>query len=68
VCGRAVEYGSRSCAAVSERHQTRIGGRRRPSSVFAIDVERAGYITFGEHRAMTWDTAQGLRELPFPTG
>ena len=35
--------------------------------VFAIDVERAGYITFAEpHRVLTWDPARGLRELPFP--
>lgn len=36
--------------------------------LFSIDVEQAGYISFGENneRAMAWDPERGLRELPHP--
>ena len=34
---------------------------------FAMDVDSAAYIVFGDdRRVMTWDAARGLRRLPFP--
>ena len=34
---------------------------------FEIDVESAGFITFGEPKTVVaWDTARGTRVLPFP--
>jgi hypothetical protein len=70
VYGRAVEVRERE---VRQRYRDAIRARidwapEEPRfHVFAIDVERAGYITFAEpHRVLTWDPARGLRELPFP--
>jgi hypothetical protein len=36
--------------------------------LFSLDVERAGFISFGDHneRAMAWDPARGLRQIPHP--
>jgi pyridoxamine 5'-phosphate oxidase-like protein len=34
---------------------------------FVVDVRSAGFITFADPRqVLTWNPAQGLRELPFP--
>lgn len=34
--------------------------------LFALDIESAGYIVFGDDRhALTWDPSNGLRALPF---
>lgn len=34
--------------------------------LFALDIESAGYIVFGDDRhALTWDASSGLRALPF---
>jgi hypothetical protein len=36
--------------------------------LFSLDVERAGFISFGEdnERAMAWDPERGLRQIPHP--
>ena len=38
-----------------------------PFPLFAVDVERAGYICFGEHhRLLRWSSQGGLEELTHP--
>ncbi len=36
--------------------------------LFSIDVERAGFISFGgaNERCMAWDPERGLRDVPHP--
>jgi hypothetical protein len=35
--------------------------------LFSLDVERAGYISFGDDRlALAWDPGSGFREVPHP--
>ncbi len=42
--------------------------RPRPSHLFAVDVERAAFITFGAGAvALRWDPERSLVELPHPT-
>jgi hypothetical protein len=42
--------------------------RPRPSHLFAIDIESAGYISFGDDRtAMRWDIRRGFERIPHPT-
>jgi hypothetical protein len=55
-------------AAFREAIHTRIGWAPDEPSYhcFSIDVERAAFIRFGDHVAMAWDAARGLRRLPFP--
>ena len=41
--------------------------RPRPSHLFAIDIESAGYVSFGKDRIiMRWDPRRGLEQLPHP--
>jgi hypothetical protein len=41
--------------------------RPRPSHLFAVDIERAAFISFGEGRtAMRWDQREGLAQIRHP--
>jgi hypothetical protein len=43
--------------------------RPRPSHLFAVDIESAGFISFGAHRsAIRWDVRRGLGHIPHPGG
>jgi hypothetical protein len=40
--------------------------RPRPSQLFAVDVERAAFISFREHLALVWDAGRGVRQVGHP--
>lgn len=43
--------------------------RSRPSHLFAVDIERAAFISFGSERlVMRWDPEAGPIDLPHPGG
>jgi hypothetical protein len=42
--------------------------RPRPSHLFAVDIESAGYISFGDDRTvLRWASARGLERFPHPS-
>jgi hypothetical protein len=41
--------------------------RPRPSHLFAVEIESAGYISFGRDReVMRWDVERGLERIRHP--
>ena len=68
--GRAVEVGDPDLRRVYRQAiKARIDWEPEEPNYhcFTLDVERAGYIVFGERReALAWDPVRGLRHLPFP--
>jgi hypothetical protein len=42
--------------------------RPRPSHLFAVNIESAGFISFGKERiVMRWHTRRGLERIPHPS-
>jgi len=67
--GHAVEVADRSLRErYGETIFAAIGWRpKEPYPLFAVDIERAGYISFGDrHRMMRWSAARGVEELRHP--
>ena len=67
--GRAVEIVDRARkSALEDAQEAKINWRpTEPYHVFAVDIERAGFISFGkDRRMMRWSVESGLEVLRHP--